>query len=468
MGVHIVFATAEFAPLVTVGGLAPATAGLVGALREAGITVDVLIPDYGPDVVTPSHGGAVDRSHGVHLDVPQWAGPAIVHTMVDPVAGEIHLVDVPGMTRSHPYLQPDGEGWRDNSERFLRFSRAVAAWVDRCSPDLVHLNDWHTAAAAAAINADVPLVLSLHNAAFHGATSGEWCAEIGPRGNHYEWWGGTNPLTGGIALADAVVAVSPNHAREIREPDSGFGLDELLRSRGDAVTGIVNGIDTTVWNPASDTALAARYSADDLSGKAVCRAAVLSEFGWPDDDALLAVAVSRLTPQKGLDLVADIDHLLGDIGIRLIVLGSGGRADEQALLAAAERTPTNLAVRIGYDERLAHQLFAGGDLFVMPSRFEPCGLTQLQAMAYGTVPVVTAVGGLVDTVVDLDEFPRTGTGVIAARAEAVDVVSALHRAARRLRDRRRLATVQRRIMSRDVSWAEPAAEYIEIYRRLVG
>ena len=191
----------------------------------------------------------------------------------------------------------------------------------------------------------------------------------------------------------------------------------------------------------------------------------MTELGWPND-AVLAVAVSRLTPQKGLDLIVDIAHLLGDIGIRLAILGAGGRAEELALCAAAEQHPGHLAVRIGYDETFAHRLFAAGDLLVMPSRFEPCGLAQLQAMRYGTVPVVTAVGGLVDTVVDLDAHPRTGTGIVAASASAVDLVSALHRATRRLGDRRRLASVQRRIMNRDVSWAEPAQQYLEMYQRI--
>lgn len=465
MGVRITFATAEFAPLVSVGGLAAASAGLVSALRANGVDIDVMIPDYGPDVFSAAAHDWVEIGDAIEVDVPQWAGPASIRRVDHRVAGLVHLVATPGLVRSHPYLQPDGDGWRDNSERFLRFSRAVAAWANAHRPDIVHLNDWHTAAAAAATDPDLAVVLSLHNAAFHGATTGEWCTQIGPRGNHYEWWGGTNPLTGGIALADAVVAVSPTHADEIRRPDGGFGLDELLRARGAAVSGIINGIDIEVWNPADDARIAAGFTADDLSGKDICRADVLTELGWPDD-AMLAVAVSRLTPQKGLDLIVDIAHLLGDIGIRLVILGAGGRSEEQALCAAAEQHPHHLAVRIGYNETLAHRLFAAGDLLVMPSRFEPCGLAQLQAMRYGTVPVATAVGGLVDTVVDLDAHPRTGTGIVAASASAVDLVSALHRATRRLGDRRRLANVQRRIMRRDVSWAEPAQQYIEMYQRI--
>lgn len=457
-GVRVVFATAELSPVVTVGGLAAAAAGLVGALRRSGVEVDLLLPDYG--------GIELSDERRIPLDVPQWAGPAEIRVGEHPVVGRLHLVSAPGLARSHPYLQPDGHGWLDNSARFFRFARAVAAHCAATRPDVVHLNDWHTAAALAALDPDLPTVLSLHNLAHQGTAGPEWLDLIGPRASHFEWWGGTNPLSGAIALADRIVAVSPHHVSEILTTAGGFGLDGPLRARGDAVCGILNGIDTGVWDPATDPLLPARFSADDLSGKATCRVALAERLGLDDDDSLLAVAVTRLTDQKGIDLLEPILPILDEFPLRLGILGSGDRLLSDRLHVAAEEHPGRFAFVEGYDESLSHLMFAGADLFVMPSRFEPCGLTQMQAMRYGTIPVVTSVGGLVDTVPDLDADPRRGRGIRARRPETPELVSALHRAVRRC-PRRRLDVLRRRVMTVDWSWDAPAAEYIALYRSLI-
>lgn len=456
--VRIVFATAELSPVITVGGLAAAAAGLVGALRRAGAEVDVLLPDYGGiDLVDEQR---------IDLDVPQWAGPASIRVGEHPVVGRLHLVAAPGLARSHPYLQPDGQGWLDNSARFFRFARAVAAHCEATRPDVVHLNDWHTAAAMAALDPALPTVLSLHNLAHQGTAGPEWLQLIGPRSEHFEWWGGTNPLSGAIALADRVVAVSPHHVSEILTTEGGFGLDGPLRARGPAVTGILNGIDVSVWDPSGDPVLPTRFSADDLSGKDSCRIALVERLGLVDDDSLLAVAVTRLTDQKGIDLLEPIIPILDEFPLRLAVLGSGDRALADRLHEAAESYPERFAFVEGYDEGLSHLMFAGADLFVMPSRFEPCGLTQMQAMRYGTIPVVTGVGGLVDTVPDLDDDPRRGRGVRALSPDPTHLASALHRAVRRC-PRRRLDALRRRVMGVDWSWDAPAAEYLALYRSLI-
>jgi starch synthase len=377
-------------------------------------------------------------------------------------------VTVPGIERSHPYLQHDGTGWPDNDARFLAFSRAAAAMVRAAPPDVLHLHDWHTAAVLAALPQPPPSVLTLHNVAYQGVTGGSWLRRLGPRGQHYEWWGGTNPLSGGIALADGLVAVSPHHAVEVRTPAGGFGLDEPLRHRGDALIGIRNGIDTARWDPATDALLPARYDATARAmpaARAQDRRALLERFGWPDDDMPLAVMVTRLTDQKGVDLVAPVVPVLRHIPMRLAVLGmgDGSLARELAGLAADHRG--SLAFVEAFDEVLAHRLFAGGDVFVMPSRFEPGGLAAMQAMRYGAIPVVTPVGGLVDTVPDVDAGPD-GHGFVADGVSSVGVVSALFRAARLLADRRRHLPLVRRIMELDWSWRDPASEYVAEYARV--
>ena len=452
--VRVTFASAEFSPIASVGGLAAAAAGLVGALRRSGVDVDVLLPDY--NAISDGVVGAVE------LDVPLWAGPATAKRLEHPVAGPIYLIEVPGVAKSHPYLQPDGNGWLDNTDRFMRFSAAVAAFIRQTSPDVVHLNDWHTASALAMLDPLPSSVLSLHNLAHQGATGGEWLDRLGPQSAHFEWWGGFNPLSGAIALADKVVAVSPNHATEIVSDGQGFGLEEPLRARGDSLIGILNGIDTAIWSPEHDEHIPASFSATELAGKAICRDAIVHELNLADDDSLLAVAVTRLTDQKGIDLLLPLIELLDEIPLRLALLGSGDRLLSEQL-AAASQGSSRFTFVDGYDEALSHRLIAGADLFLMPSRFEPCGLTQMQAMRYGPIPIVTPVGGLVDTVPDVDAYPRRGRGFVMAEISSTALVSAVHRAVRRCSGRR-LDTLRKRVMSIDWSWDAPAKEFIKIYR----
>jgi starch synthase len=457
---HIVFATAELSPVATVGGLAAAAAGLVRELRALGHRVDLLLPDYG-DV-------DLAGQEIIDVDVPSWAGPCHIRSGHHETVGDLLLVSVPGIARSHPYLQPDGEGWADNTDRFLSFSRAVAAYVDHVIPDVVHLNDWHTATALAALDGRIPSVLSLHNLAYQGTAPGQWLTKIGPRSQHYEWWGSLNPLTGAIALADRVIAVSPNYSKEIRTPEGGFGIHEALGFRGDAVVGILNGIDTDIWNPETDPLLVHPFSSADLAARDLSRAALRDRLGFPKDLIPTATVVTRLTDQKGIDLLLPLIPVLSQVPLRLAILGSGDAGLAVRLREAAERYRQDFAFIEGYDEALSHQMFAGADLYLMPSRFEPCGLTQMQAMRYGAIPVVTAVGGLVDTVIDLDLDPRHGTGVVASSPDAVAVLAAIFRMARRINDPRRRERIQRRIMSIDWSWSQPAQKYVTIYRDLIA
>jgi len=460
--VHVLFAAAELAPLASVGGLSQAAAGLVDELRRSGTEVTVVVPDYDPTV------RLVDEVR-IPIDVPAWVGTASVRTGVHDVCGAVHLVDVAGIERPHPYLRADGTGWEDNDGRFLRFGRAVAALAAALRPDVVHLNDWHTATALAALDPTVPTVFTIHNLAYQGATDAAWLEDIGPRGTAFARHGGTNPLAGAVRLADAVVAVSPTYATEIVHPDHGAGLDDLLRERGDSLVGILNGIDTRRWDPATDGELARPFDASDLAGRTVDRDDLLDRLGWghvTDRDDPVAVMVTRLVEQKGVDLALGCVPFLAGIGLRLAVLGAGDAALAASLRDAAAAHPRRIAFVEGYDDGLARRFLAGADLLLMPSRFEPCGLTQLQAMRYGALPVVTAVGGLRDTVVDLDADPRHGTGWVAARPTTVDVLDALWRARRGLSDRRRVAALRRRVLRLDTSWAAPAREHLALYERV--
>ena len=454
---RILFATAELAPIAVVGGLASAAAGLGRALRTAGVEVDLVMPDYG--------GITLVDEESVELEVPDWVGAAVARTGVHPEVGNLTVLSVPDMARPHPYLQPDGQGWPDNSARFFRFASAVAAWCRRTEPDVLHLNDWHTGPVLAELIERPPCVVSIHNLAYQGITDGSWLDVIGPNGPHFEWWGATNPLSGALALADRIVAVSPNYAREITTPIGGFGLDGPLAQRGDALIGILNGIDTDIWDPSTDPHLPATFDRDDLAGKAVCRAALHERLELPDDGTPLATVVTRLTEQKGVDLLFPMIELLDQIPMRVGVLGSGDAVQAAELRALADAMPDRLAFVEGYDESLSHLMFAGADAFLMPSRFEPCGLTQMQAMRYGTLPIVTATGGLVDTVPDVDEA-RDGVGVVARRVDTAHLVGAAYRAARLLTNKRRRTKVQRRMMKLDWSWTGPAEHYRELYREL--
>ena len=460
---HVLFATAEFAPVASVGGLAAAAAGLVAELRRQGVTVDVVMPDYG-DVELAG------ETRFRLADVPAWVVPASVRSGTHAEAGPLHLVTVPGIVRRHPYLQPDGVGWPDNDARFLGFSMAVAALARRWTPDVLHLNDWHTAAALADTLPSLPSVVSIHNLAYQGTTAPVWLGRLGARSAAYERFGACNPLSGGLLLADAIVAVSPSYATEILDPVNAYGLEGVLAHRSDVLVGILNGIDTDVWNPATDANLVGRSAAVDDTARAANRAAVLTRVGLPAASGApspLLVMVTRLVEQKGVDLVLPLLPLLHRLPARIAVLGSGDAALATELRAASLADPAHVAFVEGYDERLSHLLFGGGDLLLMPSRFEPCGLAQMQALRYGTLPIVTAVGGLRDTVVDADDNPTTGTGWVAAQPDPTDLVDAVHRAVRGWSNPTVRRGAQARGMAVDWSWRAPALRHIELYEQVM-
>jgi starch synthase len=458
---RVLFATAELSPLCRVGGLADASAGLVAAMRRAGMHVDVVVPDHDgtPEVV-------VDRVEPLH--VPHWAGPAEARFGRLPGFGEVVVVRTRGSRRPHPYNDPaTGLGWEDNDRRFLGFSAAVAALAHTLRPDVLHLNDWHAAAATAWSPSELPVVLTVHNLAYQGQAPRRWLDRLGERWSSFSHDGAMNPLAGGIALADRVVAVSPSYAAETRRPGMGAGLDELLRRRGRHYCGIRNGIDVDRWDPSTDPHLPAPFSWDQLAGKEECRAELLQRAGLPNVPGEPVIGmVCRFVDQKGIDIALALAHQLRGVEARMVLMGRG----EPTLEAAAVAAWTSDPMRIGYlretSEALAHLVMAGSDLLLVPSRFEPCGLTPMEAMRYGTIPVVTPVGGLRDSVIDASGNEMAGTGFVAPAADVVGVSLAVSRAIRSWSDPGRRAAIRRAGMTSDWSWRSPARAYARIYDEL--
>ena len=460
VGPRVMFVTAEFAPIVKVGGLGEASAGLVGALREAGLAVEVVLPDYG-------HYPMEDEVREP-LGVPAWVGGAWArHGRVEDQA--VTLIEVAGIRRPHPYVDPlTGEGWGDNDHRFFAFSAAVAELIALDRPDLLHLNDWHAAGVAAFAEDLPPMVLTLHNVAHQGWADPGWQALMGSRGPRFEHLGATNALVGGIRSADAVVAVSPSYAREILRPETSNGLWLELAAKGERLTGIRNGITPAEWNPGRDSHLVAPFDASDLSGKRSCRRDLLKMAGLEAQPSPVIGMVARLDHQKGVDLALSLAGMLNAMPARLVLHGSGSPSLARLARRTAGAHRDRISVIDGYDDTTAHRIIAGSDLALVPSRFEPCGLTQMQAMSYGTIPVVTGVGGLVDTVVDLDRDRRRGTGFVAARPDRMSLTDAVRRAVRGWRDPRRRRRAQHRGMTADWSWSDPARRYTQVYRRVMA
>lgn len=457
----------EIYPLIKTGGLADVAGALPLALAAENIAVTTLVPGY-PAVLAAL--GACQTM----LDIPDlFGGPA---SIVRGKTGELdimaivaaHLYDRPG----NPYLRPDGLDWPDNAQRFAALG-AMAASIARGAikgykPALVHTHDWQAGIAIAYLayggHEPPPSVLTVHNLAFQGQFPLGLIGQLGLpasalRFDGIEHHGAIGYLKAGLQLASRITTVSPTYADEIRTAEGGMGLDGLLRYRRDAVSGIINGIDTEIWNPATDRHLAKTYDAASLKNRAANKAALQKRFGLRHDaKAPLLGVISRLSWQKGLDLLLGALPAIHSAGAQLVMLGAGDASLERGFAAAAVAHAGQIGVHIGYDEALAHQIQGGADMLVVPSRFEPCGLTQLCALRYGTVPVVARVGGLADTVED------GISGIVFDELTVEGLAAALTRAIALYAKPRSFAVLIQNGMARDVSWAKPARQYAELYR----
>jgi len=460
-GRGVLFATTELAPLVKVGGLSEASSGLAGMLRRMGALVEVVLPDYGLIELRDATEQPLDY-------LPSWCPPVTARRGWADEVGEITLVSFAGSERPHPYVDPStGEGWTDNATYFMIYSAAVAQLAVVRKPDVVHCNDWPTAAAIGRLPAGTSSVLTVHNLAHQGVTDASWAGRMGVHGPAFLEKGAFNALAGGISLADKVIMVSQSYAQEAVLPETGFGLHERLIARGDDLIGIRNGIDLGLWSPSTDAMLPFNYSHDDLSGKELCRKELLSLTNLVDDKGPILGVVARLDFQKGIDLALSLAPFLENLHARMVIIGSGSLELARMTRAAQRQFPDRVHVFDGYDDRLAHLVVSGSDLLLVPSRFEPCGLTQMQAMTCGTIPVVTDVGGLRDTVLDSDLNRRAGTGYVASEPTSISLLDAVHRAVRGWSNARRRSAIQRRGMTADWSWAVPAKLHMEMYDELV-
>jgi starch synthase len=458
---RVLFVTPECAPLTKTGGLGDVSAALPAALRAQGNDVRVLLPRYRQIAAEGGQERARMRLLGHEARLLE--------------EGDYLLLDCPPLydRDGGPYQDAAGGDWADNALRFGVLSRAAALLAAAASPlewrpEILHCNDWPTALAPVYLHFErsaAGSVMTVHNLAFQGIFDASLLErlELPPATfaiEGLEFYGRLSFLKGGLVYADAITTVSPTYAREIQAEELGCGLDGVLRARKNVLRGILNGIDAELWNPMSDARIAEHYSWSSLEKKAGNKAALQGRLNLAVDPAApLLGSVGRFTHQKGIDLiVAAADELVGSAA-QLCILGSGEREYEMAAAAAAARHPGRVAVVIGFNEDLAHLIEAGADLFLMPSRFEPCGLNQMYSQRYGTPPVARATGGLADTIVDGE------TGFLFEQAQSAALVAAVQRAVGIYGDTRRWRELQRRAMTRDFSWSGPARQYADLYAR---
>lgn len=483
---RIMMVASEAVPFAKTGGLADVATGLSKALVAAGHDVALLMPYYRQHIPEDRAGEVVGE---VRVDFPGTSIDAkIYETTVPDSSVKVYLIDRPSFfDRSGLYVQ-DGGDYGDNAERFLFFSRAVVEVAKTLFvPDVIHSNDWQTGLIPGLVLQDreeqgrltnVATVFTIHNMAFHGQFSSFQMTNTGMRSRYFNWeqleyFGNLNLLKGGISMADMVTTVSPTYAKEICQPEFGYGLDPVLASRGADLVGILNGVDMNVWNPAVDKKIAQQYDYESYrTGKAACKAALQDELGLPKNpDAMLFGLISRLTDQKGLDLITQKATQILGADVQFAFLGTGDPYYEKLLAELQQEFPEKVAAYIGFDDGLAHRIEAGSDAFLMPSRFEPCGLNQMYSLIYGTPPLVHAVGGLADSVIDAHRHTLdngTGTGFKFGKYDSDLFLETVSRAVgmfvHHKEDWHKLVING---MTLDCSWNRSAQEYVDVYQSAI-
>lgn len=483
MSIEVLSVASEAYPLIKTGGLADVVGALPAALAAEDVRVRTLIPGYAP-VIAAMEGAtehALPQSVQVQAGLPGRLLSARVRGL------DVIVLDIPEFfaRNGNPYTGPDGQDWPDNAQRFAALARAACdigmRGLDDWTPSVVHAHDWQAGLVPAYLHYEGAVrprtIMTVHNLAFAGKMPIELLGSLalppealGVEG--VEFYGTISLLKAGLQFADRITTVSPTYATEILTPEGGMGLDGLLRARASVLTGILNGIDTDAWDPSTDEALAARYGTAILSARAANKADLQRRMGLEiNPDAMLFGVVSRLTWQKGLDMLLEALPILLERGAQVALLGAGDEDIEGGFRAAQAASPGQVGCIIGYHEPLAHAIQAGADALLMPSRFEPCGLTQLYALRYGAVPVVARVGGLSDTIIDANPMALgagVATGVQFSPPTARRLAAAIVQAIELFADKTTWKRMQENGMAADVSWRGPARQYARLYRGLVA
>ncbi len=472
----ILFITSEIFPLIKTGGLADVSAGLPPALSKLGAETRILLPAYLP---------AVQKMKSLKtLDTPRLAHDAtILEGKLPGTKLTIWLVDIPKyFTRiGNPYTTEEGNDWPDNAQRFTAFNQiALEISQNRANldwpPDIVHCNDWQTGLIPALLAKEVTrpaTIFTIHNLAYMGLFSWNTFEELGlPHDlwdmDKMEFHGQFAFIKGGLSAADHITTVSPTYAQEVQTSEFGYGLEGLLQARSHQMSGILNGIDHTLWNPATDKLIDHNYSKTKLSSKLKNKTSLQTHFALPPKKAIpLLVTVGRIVEQKGYDLLIKALPELMLMDIQIALLGSGDKYLETQLIAAAQEHPEKLSVRIGYDEVLAHKMEAGADVFLMPSKFEPCGLNQLYSLKYGTIPIVNPVGGLADSIIDIKPNPAKATGIYLTQSSPEALIQAVETTVNLFHNPPQWQKLIKTAMSQDFSWKNSAKQYLTLYKTVL-
>jgi starch synthase len=486
----ILFVSSEVHPFAKTGGLADVSSALPQVIRELGHDIRIIMPKY----ATVS-----DRKFKIHdikrlTDMPINLGEKTVLgsvkssflTNIKTKVQVYFLSNEDLYCRSDLYVDPKTKkSWPDNDDRFIFFARGVIQTLILLGwkPDIIHLNDWQSALIAALIRTEyakeplfknTKIIFTVHNAAFQGIFPGSSFEKTGLPGKLFkadglEFHGDMNMMKAGVLYSDMITTVSPTYAKEIRSSEEyGNGLEGLFKKKARKTVGILNGMDTDVWNPKTDPLIPANYSASELDGKTENKKALCEKVGLKFEEGTPLIGiVSRLADQKGFDLIDEqLDSLMKE-NLQLVVLGSGEKHYEDMLKKAAKKYKKKIAVHIGFDEELAHLIEAGSDMFLMPSKYEPCGLNQMYSLRYGTLPIVRSTGGLADTVIDLDAKPKSGTGFVFEKYTGKQMIAAVKRALKAYGDRELWQAAQKRAMQNDYSWGTSARRYIDLYKQLL-
>ena len=475
---RVLFATAEAFPLAKTGGLADVSASLPAALANMGVDIRLIIPAY-PQALSQTN--SVRQT--VRLGNVAGCGPVrLLESRLPGSEIPIWLVDCPDLYHRAGSLYQDENGadWPDNDLRFAVLNHAAAAiacgGVTNWNADTVHSHDWHCGLLPLMIAQHTGIkpatLFTIHNLAYQGQFGSDHFARLDLADDSFaamEFWGRISFMKAGIGAADAITTVSPTYAREILTAEYGCGLDGLLRYRKDRLSGILNGADYGVWDPASDPWLACNYGPQSLAGKTKCKQALRTELGLQQSESPLLVFMSRLVHQKMPDVLLQALPVLLERGMQFALAADGEAEYRHGFQALAERYPEQVAVRIGYDEALAHRMLAGADMLLHPSRYEPCGLVPIYAMRYGTIPIVRRSGGMADTVTDYSPAALTAgeaTGFMFEPVTVAELTACAIRAAEVFRQSLAWRKLTANAMRRDFSWRHSAAQYLELYRRL--